>query len=81
MTKTQLLAEWERIDEEMFAHLTGKDFDSNGRVAVFWGGDMNAVDVLYFLRDRAILHVGWNLAVVDHLNVPRFDSLVRYWGP
>lgn len=79
MTGVRLLAEWERIDEEMFAHLTGDGFDSNSRVAVFSSRDMNAVDVLCFLRDHAILHVGWNLAIIDHLNVPRFDSLVRYW--
>jgi uncharacterized damage-inducible protein DinB len=81
MTKAQLLAEWERIDEEMFAHLTGDGFDSNSHVAVFWGGDTNAIEVLYFLRDHAILHVGWNLALMDHLKMPRFDSLIRYWGP
>ncbi len=80
MTKGQLLAEMERIDEEMFAYLTADTFDSSGRVAVFWGGDLNAVDVLYFLRDHAILHIGWNLALMDHLNVPRFDSLIQYWG-
>ncbi|NLE99541.1 MAG: DinB family protein [Anaerolineales bacterium] len=81
MTKDQLLVEMRRIDEEMFAHLTAETFDSHGRVEVFWGGVMDAVDVLYFLRDHDILHVGWNLALMDHLNVPRFESLVQYWGP
>ena len=81
MTKGQLLAEMERIDEDMFAYLTAETFDSGSRVKVFWGGEMNAVDVLYFLRDHAILHIGWNLALMDHLNVPRFESLVQYWGP
>ena len=23
----------------------------------------------------------WNLALMDHLNVPRFESLIQYWGP
>ena len=81
MTKGRLLAEMERIDEEMFAYLTAETFDSGNRVKVFWGGEMNAIDVLYFLRDHAILHIGWNLALMDHLNVPRFESLVQYWGP
>jgi hypothetical protein len=27
-----------------------------------------------------ILHVGWNLALMDHFNMPRFESLVQYWG-
>jgi uncharacterized damage-inducible protein DinB len=81
MTKAQLLAEIERIDEEMFAYLTAEAFDGNSTVDVPWGGEMNAVDVLFFLRDHDILHVGWNLALMDHLNVPRFESLIQYWGP
>jgi len=81
MTREQLLAELERVDGEMFAYLTAEAFDSGRRVEVFWGGDMNCVDVLYFLHEHDILHIGWNLAVMDHLNVPRFESLVRYWGP
>ena len=81
LTKDQLLAEMRRIDEEMFAYLTAETFDSSGPVEVFWGGTMGAVDVLYFLRDHDILHIGWNLALMDHLNVPRFESLVQYWGP
>src|SRR5512143_3964472 len=58
MSKDQLLAEMERIDEDMFATLTAETFDSHSRVQVFWGGEMNAVDVLYFLRDHEILHIG-----------------------
>ena len=81
LTKDQLLAELGRIDQEMLAYLTAETFDSDRRVAVFWGGEMNAVDVLYFLRDHDILHIGWNLALMDHLNIPRFESLIQYWGP
>ncbi|MDI7276816.1 MAG: DinB family protein [Anaerolineae bacterium] len=81
MTKAQLMAEQERIDGEMLAYLTSEAFDSGREIGVFWGGRLNAVDVLFFLRDHDILHVGWNLAYMDHLDVPRFDSLVRYWGP
>ena len=81
MTQAQLLAEMERIDAEMFAYLTADAFDSNGLVEVPWGGKMNVVDVLYFLRDHDILHIGWNLALMDHLNVPRYESLIQYWGP
>jgi hypothetical protein len=41
---------------------------------------VNLMDVLFFLRDHDILHVGWNLAYMDHLNLPQFDSLIQYWG-
>lgn len=81
MTKEQLVAEWECIDEEMFTYLTAETFDSQSQVEVPWGGKMNAVDLLFFLRDHDILHIGWNLAVMDHLNMPRYESLIQYWGP
>lgn len=81
LPKNQLLAEMERIDQEMWAYLTTETFDSQNQVEVFWGGTMNPVDVLFFLRDHDILHIGWNLALMDHLNVPRFESLIQYWGP
>lgn len=81
LSKDRLLAELERIDQEMLAYLTAETFDSQGAVEVFWGGKMSAVDVLFFLRDHDILHIGWNLALMDHLNVPRFESLIQYWGP
>jgi hypothetical protein len=49
-------------------------------VEVPWGGKMNVVDVLFFLRDHDILHIGWNLALMDALNMPRYPALVQYWG-
>jgi len=81
MTKGQLLAEMARIDAEMYTYLTAETFDGSRRVEVFWGGELGPVDVLHFLRDHDILHIGWNLAVMDHLNMPRFESLAAYWGP
>ena len=80
LSKDQLLSEVERIDQEMFAYLNGEAFDSGLLVEVPWGGKMNVVDVLFFLRDHDILHVGWNLALMDALNMPRYPALVQYWG-
>jgi hypothetical protein len=80
MKKADLLAEWERIDREMFAFLTAPEFNSDGQVQVPWGGLLNAVDLLFFLRDHEILHIGWNLAIMDHLNIARYPSLIQYWG-
>jgi len=80
MEKTQLLAEWERIDDEMYTFLTSEAFDSQSQVQVPWGGSMNAIDLLFFLRDHEILHIGWNLAIMDHLGMDRYPSLIQYWG-
>ena len=39
-----------------------------------------AGDAIFLLRDHDILHVGWNLALMDHLNMERFPSLREHWG-
>ena len=80
LSKAQLLAELERIDQEMFDYLNGETFDSQALVEVPWGGVMNVIDMLFFLRDHDVLHIGWNLALMDLLNMPRFSSLIQYWG-
>ena len=77
----QLLAELERVDSDLYAYLTAEGFNSNHMVRVPWGGEMNGVDMLFFLRDHDILHIGWNLALMDCFQMPRFESLIQYWGP
>jgi uncharacterized damage-inducible protein DinB len=79
-TKDQLLTEVERIDQVVFAHLTSDTFDSLLLVEVPWGGRMNVMDMLFFLRDHDILHIGWNLALMDALKIPRYPALIQYWG-
>jgi hypothetical protein len=80
LSKDQLLSEMERIDQAAFAYLNSETFDSSLLVDVPWGAKMNVVDVLFFLRDHDILHVGWNLALMDAVNMPRFPALIQYWG-
>lgn len=80
LSKAKLLEALERIDQEMFDYLTQDSFDSSSLMEVPWGGKMNVIDVLFFLRDHDILHVGWNLALMDHLKMPRYPSLIQYWG-
>jgi len=77
LSKEQLLAEMDRIEQEMFDYVTDEGFEAI--VQVPWG-QMEGVDVLFFLRDHDILHIGWNLAVMDHLNVERYPSLIENWG-
>jgi hypothetical protein len=79
MTRRQLLDELERIDQRVFDHIADPAFDPNAAVQAPWGV-MRAVDLLFVMRDHDILHVGWNLALMDHLGMPRFDSLKQYWG-
>lgn len=80
MTKQELLAQWARIDQEFVTTLNAEGFDSQASVTTPWGMNMTRVEILYLIRDHEILHVGWNLALMDHLGMPRFASLAEYWG-
>jgi len=77
--KDALLREMDRLDAELHAYLTGAEFRPDAPVHAPWG-EMTAVEALYLIRDHDILHIGWNLAVMDHLGMERFPSLREYWG-
>jgi len=80
LPKEQLITEWEKSDAELYAYLTADVFESGAGVEVPWGGMMNGIDLLFFLRDHDILHIGWNLALMDLLDIERYPSLAQYWG-
>lgn len=39
-----------------------------------------AIASLWGLDYHEVLHMGWNLAVMDHLNIHRFPALKEMWG-
>ena len=78
-SKTVLLAAWDRIEADMLAMFNSPHFDADKVVVCPWG-DWTAAQTLYLIRDHEILHVGWNLALMDALGLPRFQSLREYWG-
>jgi len=41
---------------------------------------INVLRFLWAMNDHEILHNGWNLALMDHLNIPRFPALKQIWG-
>ena len=79
MSKQQLLDELATLDEEMYRHTTSPGFDPTAKVNTTWG-DETTLSVLYLVRAHDILHVGWNLALMDHLDMERYQSLVDIWG-
>lgn len=79
MSKQQLLDELAALDEEMRRFTTQPEFDPAARVETSWG-DETALSVLYLIRDHDILHAGWNLALMDHLGMERYQTLIDIWG-
>ena len=74
MAKKKLLEEMDKVDQEMFAYLNSSNFDSKKIIITPWGG-VSAIEVLNVFRSHEILHQGWNLALMDLLDMPRFESL------
>lgn len=79
MRKPDLMHGWEQVEQAMFDTLTADTFNATQPITVPWG-ESAPVDLLFFLRDHDILHIGWNLAVMDYLDLPRYASLTAYWG-
>ena len=76
MDKRQLIEALVALDREMAKYVVGSEFDPAAQVE----GGGTALEVLYLVRDHDILHVGWNLALMDHLGIERYPSLVEVLG-
>lgn len=77
--RRQLLTELDAADARLHGLLAAEDFDPYTEVTAPWG-TMRAIDMVFTMRDHEILHVSWNLALMDALGIERFDALRRYWG-
>ena len=79
-TKEDLLALLDENSDSFEAFLSERDIDTKS-VKVPWMDDpILAVEALYGINSHEILHQGWNLAIMDHLNMPRFKELKEMWG-
>jgi hypothetical protein len=80
MTKQDLLDELDKSTQELASLLREPDVASR-MVQVPWSENpITAVQTLYGLDSHEVLHTGWNLAVMDHLDKKRFLSLKEIWG-
>jgi len=78
--KQRLLDEMHKTEQELVDLLALPDIDER-TVKVGWQDDpMPAVRLLYSLNDHEILHTGWNLALMDHLQMERYPALANLWG-
>ncbi len=80
MTKDELLLKLEESEKELIEILSDPEIN-NRKVQVPWGKEpIPAVTSLWALDSHEILHQGWNLAIMDHLNIERFPVLKAMWG-
>lgn len=79
-SKNELLQELEKADKEL-VDLLAKEENLKKKIIVPWNKKgVSAVEMLWGLQEHEILHTGWNLAIMDHLNIKRFSALKKMWG-
>lgn len=80
LTKNILLQKLEEGEKELLAILSDADIN-NKKITVPWDtAPVAALSVLWSLDSHETLHTGWNLAIMDHLNIERFPALKAMWG-
>lgn len=80
LSKEKLLDVLTRIDHE-FIDLLSEQVNCTRQVSVPWKEEpIPAVQMLWKLKKHEILHIGWILAFMDHLNMERSQKLKEMWG-
>ena len=80
LTKKDLLRFLQKTEEDVVEVLADPEI-SDKKVKVPWSNNpIPAVAALWGLDSHEILHQGWNLALMDHLNIERFPALKEIWG-
>jgi len=80
LPKDRLLTLLQESDNQLIEILSAEDIGTK-KVKVPWSSEpVPAISSLWALDSHEILHQGWNLAVMDHLNIERFAELKEMWG-
>lgn len=80
LTKQELLDELDSTSQELIELLSDLNI-AEMTVKIPWSKEsISAIQSLWGIESHEILHTGWNLAMMDHLNIPRYDSLKNQWG-
>jgi len=80
LSKEKLLKELEKAEQKLIDFLSVEE-NLEKLVIVKWSPTpIKAISYLWALNDHEIFHNGWNVAVMDHLNMERFPALKRIWG-
>jgi hypothetical protein len=80
LSKAALLDELKTADDEL-TRLLGDSNIAIRQIEVPWSSDKQSIlSLLEALHSHEILHTGWNLAIMDHLNMERYPALKELWG-
>ena len=80
LSKAILLEKLEEGEKDLVEVLV-EAVNQKKKVQVPWAKEpLYAVIILWSLDSHEILHTGWNLALMDFLNIERFPALKKMWG-
>lgn len=80
LSKDKLLKMLQKEDEELIKILSNPKISSKVVLAPWSKTPLPFISVIWALDSHEILHTGWILALMDHLNIPRFKKLQQVWG-
>lgn len=79
-SKSQLLIKLAETEQDLIRLLSDPQIGTK-MMKVPWNEEpILVLASLWGLDSHEILHTGWNLALMDHLNIPRFPALKAMWG-
>lgn len=80
LSKEELLQKLSNLDLELVNRLSDPSI-SIKKIYVPWSQTpVPVIPMFWGLRGHEVLHIGWNLAIMDHLGIERFESLRKRWG-
>ena len=80
LSKEEQLKKLEELDKQLIEKLTDEETVKK-RIRVPWSKEpVSLIAMLYAFNNHEVLHTGWNLAIMDHLNIERFPALKQMWG-
>jgi len=80
LSKEVLLNKFQETETTILQLLFEKDMTKIYIKAPWRPEKSPAIEVLWGLNSHEIFHTGWNVAVMDHLDIPRFPELKAIWG-
>lgn len=79
-SKAELLSELESADIQL-VELLSREENLTKKIVVPWDmSGVGAVTMFWSLNSHEVLHTGWNLALMEHLDIERFPALKAMWG-
>jgi uncharacterized damage-inducible protein DinB len=78
--KVELIGKLISLDKSMLKLLSSRQAVETPIIVPWKEEPVTVIQMLWGLNSHEILHTGWNLAVMDHLGIERFDELKQIWG-